>query len=198
MAETIQVRAVLTRFGCARVPTLDYLTTQVGINSVDSLAMLDKALLKDVKKQLQDGIDTALPVDDRVDCNVMTMVAIDMAAKAVQDLAHRGVAQDVALLNLINAQAVRYYKDVARHLASTKTSKDETEVTIPKLAGNTMANSTQFKDWMRTVLTDLKLITSVDGVTPLSYVLREADAHVAFADLDPNDSFADRCQQVAG
>ena len=84
MAETLQIRAVLQRFGCTRAPTLEYLTTTVGLNTVDSLILMDKQLLKEVKKQLQDAVDVTEPADQRVDCSISTMVAVDMAAKAIQ------------------------------------------------------------------------------------------------------------------
>ena len=140
MAETLQIRHLLQRFGCTRGPTLDCLTVTLGLNTVDSLVMMDKNILKDIKRQLQDSVDVVAPADQRVDCNVSTMVAIDMASKAVQDLAHRGVEANVALLISIDAAAVRHYREVARHLASTKSSKDE-EITLTKLPGNTRMQS---------------------------------------------------------
>ena len=83
------------------------------------------------------------------------MVAINMTAKAIQDLSHRGFNAVVKILHLINNDSAAHYKTVQIHLASTKSSSENSVILIPKIQANTPPKSMQCKDWVSSVITKL-------------------------------------------
>ena len=69
------------------------------------------------------------------------MQFIDFLARALQDLAHRGLTQDVTLIQSIDTDCDKFYKDVKSHLKKTKTKSDDSQVIDPPtLKINTIPN----------------------------------------------------------
>ena len=67
------------------------------------------------------------------------MQFIDFLARALQELAHSGLTQDVTPIQSIDTDYDKFYKDVKRHLKKTKTKSDDSQVIdLPTLKSNTM------------------------------------------------------------
>ena len=72
MFEQRAVKATLLRFGCSRVPTLDYLLDVVRINSTNAFLTLNKSTLKTVHKKLSGAVEEVIAAARRVYCGLMT------------------------------------------------------------------------------------------------------------------------------
>ena len=95
--------------------------SQVGVNSKKSIMALYTPVIKDNKKRLGDLMDPNDTASYRLKCGLQTMQAIDFLARSVQELGKRVLPADVTLLQVIDANCAKFYKDVLQHLPQYKT-----------------------------------------------------------------------------
>ena len=65
------------------------------------------------------------------------------------------------------------------------------------MKNNTIPNSTQLSDWLRTMDSTLDEFTSFDSFTPFIYVVRETESHKTHGDLSSGIAFSDYCKTLS-
>ena len=46
------IKEVLWKFGCGRAPTLEDITTYLGVNTTESIVTMDKSVIKKIKRRM--------------------------------------------------------------------------------------------------------------------------------------------------
>ena len=77
MAEQRAVKATLQRWGCSRVPNLDYLLYTIGRNSTNTFLTFNKEILKTSYKKLSGDVGEAITETSCVDFRVITIQSLN-------------------------------------------------------------------------------------------------------------------------
>ena len=107
MNKEISIKTFLWKFGCRRAPTLNTITTDLGVNTKDSIITMDKPVIKDIKKRMEDLVIFNSAAATKVDCGLHTMQAINFLSIVVQCLANRGLPPDISVLQEIDAECAK-------------------------------------------------------------------------------------------
>ena len=99
---------------------------------------MDKSLTKEIKKRLENLVDSNINPTPRVDFGLYTIHAIDFLSRSVQDIANHGLMPKVTLLQEIDTDCTNFYKYVQSHITQTNSSSDECrEIDLPISKRNT-------------------------------------------------------------
>ena len=60
MNEENHIKLVLQRFGCSISHTLDAITTDLGVNSTESIITMDTSVIKEIKKRLESLVNSTV------------------------------------------------------------------------------------------------------------------------------------------
>ena len=96
----------------------------LGVNSTKSIMIIYKPVTKEIKKQLGDMIYPNETTSYRMDYGLQTMQAIALMSRVMQDLENRGLLSYATILQEIDADCDKFYKDVQRHLTQNKNKSD--------------------------------------------------------------------------
>ena len=90
-------------------------------------------------------------------------------SRNVQDLANRGITQNVTLLHEIDIYCANLYNYVQSHLTQTNSSSyDSLVIEPPILKRNMIPKYMQFSDWMKNMSSTLEESTTFDEFNPFS------------------------------
>ena len=153
---------------------------------------IEKPFIKNVNNRIGYLIDPSDTAVDRVDGGLQTMQAMNFLARAVQNVVNLGLLEYVTLIQAIDINCAKLYKAFYCHLIQTKANSYESHaIDPPTLKRNTMPNSKQFSDWLRSVDSNLDEATAFDGFVPFRYVVREAEGQKDHANRSSGITFAD-------
>ena len=133
MAEQRAVKATLQRWGCSRVPNLDYLLYTIGLNSTNAFLTFNKEILKTSYKKLSGDVGEAITETSCVDFRVITIQSLNLIDLAINFLTNRGVNHDATLLCTLYQDAILNLNIAVWNMVVTKANTDGVDLKkLPK------------------------------------------------------------------